>query len=123
MASGKRKRNRRGPGVDVARTQRIKENRKRIHKLRGNNGPRRSYGEPTFDKHVHRDPEAKIYTLEDEYKTFRRTRGHRGLNPDPEKRQDENPMCYMRNHVVNGTTRFFPIGECLSRPIRRSNDQ
>jgi hypothetical protein len=26
-------------------------------------------------------------------------------------------MCSLRNDIIAGTTRYFPIGECMEKPI------
>jgi hypothetical protein len=46
-------------------------------------------GFPTFKYYT---DSQKLQTFDDLYKQNKKTRGRLGLNPDPDKRQDENPM-------------------------------
>ena len=55
----------------------------------------------------------KEWTFEDEYKLFKRTRGHSGLNPKPESRGNNMPPWSM--------CRRYPIGELMSKPITKGN--
>ena len=74
----------------------------------------RKYG-MTFDFGT---PEDKIHpaTFDNMYSTFRKTRGRQGLQPDPEKRQNENP--WVTNPFWCGR---FPITELMEKPIKYSS--
>lgn len=54
-------------------------------------------------------------TFEEEYKTYRKTRGRRGLSPNPDRRQPENPNYLNRNSVF--ATRRVPLTELMERAI------
>jgi len=109
-------------------TERHKASRQRKQELFGHAPSRNRYGTDWHEPKARTD--VKLRTFEDEYKEFRRSRGHRGLSPTPEKRPLENPyvgsahedhpQLGYRNDTVKGTNRFFPIGECLERPITAS---
>jgi hypothetical protein len=81
----------------------------------------RRYGERVI-KDNYRPAFTTLFTFEDEYKTFRRTRGRVGLNYNPLKRPDENPMvgqAHMfgrRNCIIRGSGKF-PIGQLMEHPI------
>ena len=65
-------------------------------------------------------------TIEDMYKTYRVTKGRQGLNPNPDKRQPENPWVTQTRQVkpgifvANPMTGRFPITELMSKPIQYS---
>ena len=63
-------------------------------------------------------PEDKVHpaTFDNMYSTFRKTRGRQGLQPDPEKRQDENP--WVTHPLWCGR---FPITELMEKPIKYSS--
>jgi hypothetical protein len=98
----------------------VNKERKTAYSLKhGHHRPRKRYGTDFNEPQIRDD--VKLYTFDDEYKTYRRTRGRRGLSPNPDKRPAENPMCRLRNDILTGTTRFFPIGECMENPIGKIN--
>ena len=65
-------------------------------------------------------------SIEDMYKTYRVTKGRQGLNPNPDKRQPENPWVTQTRKVkpgifvANPMTGRFPITELMSKPIQYS---
>ena len=73
----------------------------------------RKYG-MTFDFGT---PEDKVHpaTFDNMYSTFRKTHGRQGLQPDPEKRQKENP--WVTHYFWCGR---FPITELMEKPIKYS---
>ena len=62
--------------------------------------------------------ERKQYSFDEEYKTYRRTRGRRGLAPNPDVRQDENPAIALYKRLSTYCGRF-PIGQLMEYPIGR----
>jgi len=60
----------------------------------------------------------KLMTFEEEYKTFRVTRGKRGVISDPDKRGPENPQNDLFKCYATYCGKF-PIGELMSKPIRK----
>jgi len=54
-------------------------------------------------------------TFDEDYKTFRKTRGRRGLNPNPDYRGTENPSYLARNSVF--ACRRVPMVELMERAI------
>jgi hypothetical protein len=62
-------------------------------------------------------PDVKLFTFQDEYRTYRKTRGKRGLSPDPAKRKTENPRVKSINSIFNGGV--FPLTELMSKPITK----
>lgn len=115
MAQGKRTRKKQSL-MAIARTTVNKENRIARTKKYGHCKSRK-YG---TNLHVpERDDSKRLYSFEDEYKTYRRTRGRRGLAPNPDVRQDENLKIRLFKTLATycGT---FPIGELMEHPIGRS---
>lgn len=55
-------------------------------------------------------------TFDDDYKEFRRTRGKRGLNPDPLVRRFENPNVDKLRHDPRNVQKV-PIQDLMSKPI------
>ena len=60
-------------------------------------------------------PHIRPITIENEYKRYRATKGHQGLNPNPKTRKDENP--WVTHQFWTGT---FPITELMEKPIQYS---
>ncbi len=110
----KRTRRKRILGLDKTATH--KENRTAYSKKHGHCKSRK-YGTNLCEPQV--DPDKRLYTFEDEYKTSRRTRGRRGLNPNAEKREKENINIALFKRLATHCGRF-PIGELMEKAIRRS---
>jgi hypothetical protein len=110
MAARKRKRRPRCGNPIIAKelTRKRKENRIRVQAKRGNCGPRNRYG--LSEHHSDYELQFKARTFEEEYKEYRKSRGRRGFNPDPNSREPD--AC----RIIMGT---FPIGELMEKPIRR----
>jgi hypothetical protein len=79
----------------------------------------RGYGGDLVDNSLlEPDPGRKLYSFEDEYKTYRRTRGRRGLAPNPNKRPDENHHIALFKRSASYCGKF-PIGQLMEKPIRK----
>ena len=52
-------------------------------------------------------------TFEEQYKLFRKTKGRKGLNPNPDKRGEEN--YYLTHPEI---TSKFPITSLMEKPIK-----
>jgi len=86
--------------------------RQRRHKKYGHSYTRTYGGHPMFPKVVN-DEVGK--TFDDEYKTYKKTRGRRGLCPNPLKRKAENMVYLARNSVFN--VQKVPMIELMERAI------
>jgi hypothetical protein len=114
MATGKRTRKKRS-AIAIARQADRKANRIRVSETRGHCRSRR-YGTDLSTPKV--DPDKRLYSFEDEYKTYRRTRGRRGLAPNPLKRQEENSQIALFKRSASHCGRF-PIGQLMEHPVGR----
>jgi hypothetical protein len=110
----KRTRRKRLMGMD--KTETIKVNRTAYTKKHGHCESRRYGGDLVDNSFV--ECERKQYSFDEEYKTYRRTRGRRGLAPNPDKRQDENPAIRLYKSLSTYCGRF-PIGQLMEYPIGR----
>jgi len=77
----------------------------------------RRYGGDLVDESF-TECERKQYSFDEEYKTYRRTRGRRGLAPNPDVRQDENQAIAIYKRLSTYCGRF-PIGKLMEYPIGR----
>ena len=71
-------------------------------------------------------------TIEDQYRSYRKTKGRQGLNPNPKTRQEENIWVHGRyqqkkddGNVIWSTKQHylggrFPITELMEKPIQYS---
>ena len=93
-------------------TEARKETRQRRHTKHGHNDYAKRGSSPLYPD-VIREEGA---TFDEEYKTYKKTKGRRGLNPSPDRRQAENPEYLSRNSVFN--VKHVPITELMEKPIK-----
>jgi hypothetical protein len=108
----KKKRKARLAGVE--KTMLHAETKQARHKKYGHSYTRSDKTGPAWPKDAS-DPNTKCRTFEDEYQSFRKTRGRKGWSTNPDKRGYENPVYLKRNSIFN--VQRIPMTELMEKAI------
>ena len=117
MAGCNKKKRARKVGMEIT-TDKHKETRQARHKKYGHSYTRSSKTSASFPKdatpHDVKTGKIKARTFEDEYKSYRKTRGRKGWSFNPDKRK-ESAVYLSRNSVFN--VQRVPMTELMERAI------